>query len=369
MTTHPLPRRNLLQGTATAGILRLSSALLPLSALAQRPPAPPERRLLQQKFPLSTVRANLIPRDEWAPWPRHAARSGWQELPAEARASLIAAGNDALQKPWPSLPATLFLEYKRVGNRARYEAASFDRRNMLQDLVLAECAEGKGRFVDAITNGIWTICEETYWGIPAHVNLQKAGVDLPDVEEPTVDLFAAETGSLLAWTNYLLGEQLEGVSPMVPRRISLEIDRRILKPNAERNDLWWMGLDPSLQRSMNNWNPWINSNWLACNLLEFVTRLSFRSMEIVDPLGITDQPRPLPRWAAFRTCQHAGLVLPSPGRSRVLQMRRSPAKYRLANRVHGARAYAAPNAKLARKRGAPTTPSHHSRISIFSVNH
>ena len=64
---------------------------------------------------------------------------------------------------------------------------------MLQRLMLAECLEGKGRFVDDIANGVWLICEETFWGAPAHLAAQKAGVGLPDVSEPIIELFSAET--------------------------------------------------------------------------------------------------------------------------------------------------------------------------------
>ena len=52
--------------------------------------------------------------------------------------------------------------------------------------------------------------------------------------------------------------------PLVRERVRLEVDRRILTPNLERDDFWWMGFTP---REVNNWNPWINSNWLASVLL------------------------------------------------------------------------------------------------------
>ncbi len=100
--------------------------------------------------------------------------------------------------------------------------------------------------------------------MPAHVGAQKRGSGLPDVTEPTVDLFAAETGALLAWTDYLMGERLDAVHPLVRERLRLEVDRRILTPALERDDFWWMGFSP---REVNNWNPWINSNWLASVLL------------------------------------------------------------------------------------------------------
>ena len=152
----------------------------------------------------------------------------------------------------------------RDGNRGRYETLLFSRRGKLADLVLGELLEGQGRFTDAIADGLWLICEESYWGVPAHVGAQKRGSGLPDVTEPTVDLFAAETGALLAWTDYLMGDRLDAVHPLVRERVRLEVDRRILTPNLERDDFWWMGFTP---REVNNWNPWINSNWLASVLL------------------------------------------------------------------------------------------------------
>src|SRR5690606_26636925 len=110
---------------------------------------------------------------------------------------------------------------------------NFGRRNKLIALALAECAEGQGRFTDEIANGVWLICEETYWGLPAHVAMQRAGVDLPDAAEPTVDLFAAETATALAYIQALLGGALDSVSPLIRPRIAAEIDRRILTPNLE----------------------------------------------------------------------------------------------------------------------------------------
>ncbi len=123
--------------------------------------------------------------------------------------------------------------------------------------------EGKGRFLDDIMNGVWAICEETYWGVPAHVGLQKKGSGLPDVTEPTVDLFAAETGMLIAWTYYLVGDQLSKISPLITERMRYEVERRIISVNLDRHDFWWMGFD----RTVNNWNPWICSNWLTAVLV------------------------------------------------------------------------------------------------------
>ena len=220
--------------------------------------------MLSQRFGVVRLEHLLQSRQDWHPFPRVEERSAWDGIPAALRQSLIEAGEDRLDFAWPHLPAARFLDFARTGDRSRYQDLSFARRDALADLVLAECAEGKGRFLDDCVNGIWALCEETYWGVPAHIGVQKAGSGLPDVEEPTVDLFAAETGALLSWTLYLLHERLDTVSPLVRRRIEWEIRRRILDVLRVRIDFFWMGWLGG--RRVNNWNPWICSNWLTCIL-------------------------------------------------------------------------------------------------------
>lgn len=241
-----------------------AGAAAPLMAAAQ---VPPERRMLSGQWDAARLTQALTRRAAWRPYPSAREREAWLKLPAELREAAIRSAEAALGQPWPALPATVFLEYRREGNRSRYEAVRSARRNRVLDLALGECFEAKGRFLDELANGLWLTCEETYWGLPAHLNLQQAGYGLPDVEEPTVDLFAADTGSLLAWTEYLLGPELESVSPLLRRRLGVEVRRRILDVCWARDDFWWMGIGPKVNRSVNNWNPWINSNWLTCSLL------------------------------------------------------------------------------------------------------
>ena len=222
--------------------------------------------MLSQRFPLEKLRDVLVPRDEWHPFPVASERDAWERIPESVRKAHITRGEKALGYVWPQATATLFLEYARNGNRSNYQRRVRDaRRSALCDLVIAECMEGEGRFVDDIANGVWATCEESFWGVPAHIGRQKAGAGLPDITEPIVDLFAAEASSLLAWTSYLLGPRLDEVSPHLRRRIELEIDRRILTPNLERS-FGWMGFGRRGRR-VNNWNPWINSNWLTSSLL------------------------------------------------------------------------------------------------------
>ncbi len=244
--------------------------------------------MLHQRYSLETVEQLLIPQDRFHPFPTIEDRSAWNALPSAIKTAQVTRAEEFLGFDYPALPATLFLQFSRMGNRRNYETPHFTRRGAIEQLVTAECIDNKGRFLDDIVNGVWAICEESYWGVPAHIRVQRAGNTLPDVNEPTVDLFAAETGNLLAWTYYLLGERLDGVSPLIRERIETEIDRRILTPLYERDDFHWMGFELRRgDRRVNNWNPWICSNWLATALImeqdeERRQRTVYKIMRAVD---------------------------------------------------------------------------------------
>ncbi|HUU26815.1 MAG TPA: heparinase II/III family protein [archaeon] len=239
--------------------LGLCFSFTPLAAQKQG-----EKSSLSAKYQSETLRGTLVQHGQWHPFATAAEREFWNALPENTRRAHIEQGEQALGKEWPALPAALYLEFARIGNRSNYEGPYFVRRNRLADLVLAECIEGQGRFVDQIVNGLWMILEETSWVIPAHIGAQKAGSGLPDPEEPVVDLFSAETVGLLAWTLYLVGPQLDQVSPLICKRILNEAHARVLVPCLERDDFWWMSFTTD---HINNWNPWCNSNWLTAALL------------------------------------------------------------------------------------------------------
>jgi hypothetical protein len=272
-------RRTFLAGTAA--VLATPSSLL--KAEQNSDPAAPRgrnRNLLTSGYSADMVRGALVPIESYRPFPTIRDRDGWDGLRAETRAGLIADGEAFLGYHWPEMPATIFLEYARMGNRTDYEGIRGKRNGALKALVFAECVEGKGRFRDDIVNGIWAICEQSFWGVPAHLYIQKADLGLPDPRDPIVDLFAAETAALLATAVYLLGDTLDQVNPLVRERVIFEAQRRILEPCLAQNFMW-MGLPGGKPRHdlpwledpqhgevqpVNNWDAWICWNWLTVTL-------------------------------------------------------------------------------------------------------
>lgn len=194
------------------------------------------------------------------PYAPIADRTAWESLDAEWQKEAVRLGESYLHFSYPSLSASDFMDYYRTGNRVRYEDKFFSKRLALDALVLAECVENKGRFLDDIVNGIFSICEESGWQLPAHNSYHRQGpnLPLPDAAEPVLDLFACETGAVLAAVHYLLASVLDERSPLITKRIRTEIEHRIIKPYLERH-FWWMG---NGQEPMNNWTIWCTQNVL-----------------------------------------------------------------------------------------------------------
>jgi hypothetical protein len=223
----------------------------------------PVQARLSAQWDKESLRGVVQAPSDWVPYPNIVEREKWDALPEPLRAACIARGDDVVNR-WTEITATDFLEFARSGQRAVFEQKYFSRRYELSELVLAECVEGKGRFLDAIINRVWAICEESSWALPAHMASQQAGVGLPDIAEPMLDVMAAETAGVLAWTHYLLGPHFDRVSPLIRRRIAAEVERRVLAPGREREDLWWMGFDGAVP---NNWNTIVCSYWMSAALL------------------------------------------------------------------------------------------------------
>ncbi|MDR3267856.1 MAG: heparinase II/III-family protein [Tannerella sp.] len=222
-----------------------------------------QENLLSGKYSASELQNLLIPQAEWTPFPRLADREGWAKADKEMLQACIKAAEASIDYDWPTIPATFSLAFVRDGNRSRYESVSFKKRSVLATMIVAETAENKGRFIDPVINGIWSICEESWWGVSAHLPGGKEYSGLMDVSQPFVDLFAAETGKVLAWADYFLGDKFDAVSPQIRKRMNNEIKYRLFDPFMTR-DHWWTGKNGTIP---NNWNPWICSNLLNTVLI------------------------------------------------------------------------------------------------------
>lgn len=229
-----------------------------------------KRNLLTDFYSRKLVGNSLGSFAAWVKYPPYSNREAWMSLPEGTRKSTIIRAEEFLGYTWPPTTATMYLEFSRTGNRAVVDGAINKRLGVLRSLVLAELMEGKGRFLDDIINGVFSFCEQTYWGMSATFYMYKTGsqgldnpnTKVPDKNDPIVDLSAADAAADLAWTWHFLHDEFDKISPIISKRLKKEIREKILEPFYERYDFWWItGWDVG---SVNNWTPWCNHNLLTC---------------------------------------------------------------------------------------------------------
>lgn len=246
-----------------------------------------ERNLLAGNYNPETISEVLVPDQKWVPYPDYSNREAWETLFGRNRDNIIKRGERQLDYQWHVVRATDYLEYERSGNRNVMQNPNSDNNNALSDLVFAELAEGKGRFMDQIINGVFYNCERTSWVLSAHLTAQKSGRTLPEAAEQVIDLGSGETGAFLAWTYHFFHKEFDKVNPEISKRLYTEIHNKIIMPYRENDRFWWMAFHPRPDGIVNNWNPWTNFNALQCIVLlesdpSQTTKDIYRSMLSVD---------------------------------------------------------------------------------------
>ena len=193
-------------------------------------------------------------------------RGGFKINP-EHKDALVEAALPLLEKKHESLCASDFLMYSRNGNRSVFEDKYFPRRTHLTTLVAAEAAEGEGRFIDKILDLVWMILEESTWIVPAHIApfaAPKEGLPVTyEGKRNFNDLFAAQTGAIVAAAYYVCHEKFDEISPVINKRILENLNDRVIELFATRPErrIWMNG------EWVNNWCPWILSNILTATAL------------------------------------------------------------------------------------------------------
>jgi heparinase II/III-like protein len=227
----------------------------------------------------------FLPLDKWQPFPTADDRQSWDRLLEEPlnkqrKEYILEQANAITSTDWPQLPASLYMEFHRNGNRRRYEVPYFERRKRLATLIIAECMSYQGKYINEIVNGIWCILEELTWCIPAHAK-HLPNDPLPDNQLESVDLFASETAMVLSEALYLLKKPLEKLSPSLCERLRQAVINRVIIPTEERTDFFWM-------TGANNWTPWCSSNVLtaAMYVLDNPDRLAVLSAKLIKAVDL-----------------------------------------------------------------------------------
>ncbi|NDV81208.1 heparinase II/III family protein [Bacteroides sp. 51] len=257
--------------------------LITLSARAYQ-----ERNLLQKQADIQTLTNWLVMDQKWVSYPDYTDRKGWNDFLGDNTAYCIEQGEKYLNYQWQVIKATDYMAYSRTGDRSPMSDPYNANIHAITRLFIAELAEGKGRFLDALLDGVFHVCEMTSWSISAHIVVQRAGGTFPVKNDHVLELVSTDVAATFSWIYYFLHEEFDKITPQFSKRLYEEINERILIPYMTEDRFWWMAFRAKDGNSLvNNWNTWCNSNVLQCFLLlendpEKLAKAVHRSMVSVD---------------------------------------------------------------------------------------
>ena len=239
----------------------LASCLFVLAVLQK--PAFGQRNILSKAFTQTLLQDKLTNIAAWRLEQKNSYLQKVAALPEAVKERLVKEGDRGLQYEWPALPASLYLDYKITGTRYNFERKNNERRKVLNELAVAAIITKDKKYIAQIANGIWTLCEQTTWVLPAHIVVQKEKTGLPDPYEVVIDLGSGTAAAQLSMIQFMLSDELDAYSKGIGKRVFAELNKRIFQPYLTRTDFWWMGFTG---QAVNNWNPWVNTNVLMTAL-------------------------------------------------------------------------------------------------------
>lgn len=194
-------------------------------------------------LPLISGKSALFPELE-------AARANPAALLSAPQTQRVLAETQTWMQDLENIPLTKYTAYRRFvndGDRMEYQAPYFAKRQKLASAALRMWLgiDGGMALKPVVEDYLWNICEETNWVVPAH-------------ERAAIDLFASETGYMLATLLDLLGD---AIGWEVRHRVLCELNRRIFEPFLSNHTSfhWYNG--------HHNWNGVCSSSVAATFLL------------------------------------------------------------------------------------------------------
>lgn len=222
--------------------------------------ADPHHDIIKRKMDFFEMKESLVMDQKWVPFPDYYDREGWNNFLGDSRDEYIKRGENYLDYKYKMIPASAYLESARNGDRDAFKPY-MQNEEALSHLLLAELAEGKGRFMDQIIDGVFALCHINTWSSPADTGtLQPHNAHIIDTE-------AAQLGNLLAWTYYSFNKEFDKVDPEISRRLLYELRERIMDPFFTVDSFEWTARRDNKKSKLNNTVPWVNGNVLVSFML------------------------------------------------------------------------------------------------------
>lgn len=244
-------------------MLKKITLIIGAFTLAWMPLFAQDYTLLEDKYAEEGVAASFKVGADWFPLPEYKDRAAWETLlDAGVRDSLVRAGEKYLDYKWQHIPASTYLAMNITGDKQAMRVIEMDNRTALISLMMAELAEGEGRFMMALADALWFYGTSYHW---SHSN-QTHHV-LPAYEHERVALGNVRLGATIPIMWHFFHEEIDKLDRDICLAVEASVKRIILDPFLDESldaANWWLGTSG---RTVNNWCPWCNHGVLVAFFL------------------------------------------------------------------------------------------------------
>lgn len=241
-------------------LLTILASILACSALYAKDGAPES---LTAMYQTKGVAESFKVGGEWFPFPAYSDRQAWDRLlNDEMKRRFVNKAEKYLKYKWQHIPASTFVSLNITGDKQAMRTIELKNREAIIYLMMGELAEGEGRFLMDIADGLWFYGTSYHW---SHSN-QTYG-QLPRYEMEKIGLGNVRLGATIPIVWYFFHEEIDKIDPSISESVQDAVKRIIIDPALQgygTDEFKWMG---SIGDRLNNWNPWCNHGCLLAILL------------------------------------------------------------------------------------------------------
>ena len=219
--------------------------------------------ILKTEYAQPGVAESFKAGSDWYPYPAYSDRKAWKELLTRtAKEKYIKKAEQCLNYKWQHIPASSFLTFNITGDKQEMRKPDKENRNALMNLMMGELAEGKGRFLKDIADGLWFYGTSYHWH---HSN--QTYEQLPQYEMEKIGLGCVRLGVTIPVVYHFFKEEMDKMDKRIGIVVEEAVKRIIIDPAMEgygTDKFRWLG---PISSKKNNWNPWCNHGCLFAILL------------------------------------------------------------------------------------------------------
>lgn len=219
--------------------------------------------ILKTEYAQPGVAESFKAGSDWYPYPAYSDRKAWKELLTRtAKEKYIKKAEEHLGYKWQHIPASSFLTFNTTGDKQEMRGPDKENRVALMSLMMGELAEGKGRFLQDIADGLWFYGTSYHW----HHSNQTYG-QLPQHEMEKIGLGCVRLGVTIPVAYHFFKEEIDKMDKRICMVVEEAVKRIIIDPAMQgygTDEFKWLG---PISSKKNNWNPWCNHGCLFAILL------------------------------------------------------------------------------------------------------